>query len=288
MSELLQAVVSGLLVGLTYAILGVGFSLTWGAIGVINISHSAFAVLGAYLGYFALHLFNIDPVLSLIFIVPFFFLIGVLLNTTLITTLNKKTRHIGFASMIMTFGIAIALENIIVEIFSADPRVLKTSYLMVSHKIGTVYISGGYVVAAILSMVTLFLVYFFLYHTYSGKAVRAFEQEKDGAAFSGINTGRVGSITAGIAFATAGLAGVALSMIYPFEPAIHLHWLIVLFLVVILGGVGSVSGTLIAGLIAGLIVTVGGVWVPYSLVNLLMFITLILILAVRPKGIIVQ
>jgi branched-chain amino acid transport system permease protein len=288
MSELLQAVVSGLLVGLTYAILGVGFSLTWGAIGVINISHSALAVLGAYLGYFALHMFNIDPLVALIVIVPLFFFMGVLLNATLITALNKKTRHVGFASMIMTFGIAIALENLMVEIFSADPRVLKTPYIMVSYNLGGVYISGGYIVAALLSIGTLLLVYFFLYHTFSGKAVRAFEQEPDGAALAGINTGRVGSMTAGIAFATAGLAGVALALIYPFEPAIHLHWLIVLFLVVILGGVGSVPGTLIAGLVAGLIVTVGGVWVPYSLVNLLMFVTLILILAIRPKGIIVQ
>lgn len=288
MSELLQAVVSGLLVGLTYAILGVGFSLTWGAIGVINISHSALAVLGAYLGYYALHIFNMDPVLSLIIIVPVFFLLGVLLNTTLIKALSKKTRHIGFASMILTFGIAIALENIMIEVFSADPRVLKTGYIMVSHNIGGVYISGGYVIASILSVLTLFLVYYFLYHTYNGKAVRAFEQEPDGAALSGINTGKVGSLTAGIAFATAGIAGVCLAMIYPFEPAIHLHWLIILFLVVILGGVGSVPGTLIAGLIAGLIVTVGGVWVPYSLVNLLMFVTLILILAIRPKGIIAQ
>jgi branched-chain amino acid transport system permease protein len=288
MSELLQAVVSGLLVGLTYAILGVGFSLTWGAIGVINISHSALAVLAAYLGCFALHIFNLDPILSLIVIVPLFFFLGVLFNATLLTALSKKTRHIGFASMIMTLGLAIALENSMVEVFSADPRVLKTGYLMVTHKIGEVYILGGYVVATLLSVATLFVVYLFLYHTFSGKAVRAYEQEPEGAALSGINTGRVGSITAGIAFASAGLAGVALSMIYPFEPAIHLHWLIILFLVVILGGVGSVPGTLIAGIITGLIVTVGGVWVPYSLVNLLLFLTLILILAVRPKGIIVQ
>lgn len=288
MPELQQAIVSGLLVGLTYAILGVGFSLTWGAIGVINISHSALAVLGAYLGYFAWHSFNIDPVLSLVVIIPVLFSLGVILNSTLITALHKKTRHVGFASMILTFGIAIALENLMVVVFSADPRVLRTNYIMESHNIGGIYISGGYVVASALAVVTLLVVYYFLYHTYSGKAVRAFEQEPDGAALSGINTGRVGSLTSGIAFATAGIAGVSLAMIYPFEPAVHLHWLIILFLVVILGGVGSVSGTLIAGLIAGLIVTVGGVWVPYSLVNLLMFITLILILAIRPKGIIAQ
>lgn len=240
MSELLQAVVSGLLVGLTYAILGVGFSLTWGALGVINISHSALAVLSAYLGYFAFQMFKLDPILSLVGIVPIFFFLGVLINITLIRALSKKIRHIGFASMILTFGLTIALENLMVEIFSADPRVLKTGYLMTSYKIGQIYISGGYMVAMLLSVVTLFVVYIFLYHTYTGKAVRAYEQEPEGAALSGINTSKVGSITAGIAFSSAAVAGIALSMIYPFEPPIHLHWLIILFLVVILGGVGSV------------------------------------------------
>ena len=136
----------------------------------------------------------------------------------------------------------------------------------------------------LLSVVTLFVVYIFLYHTYTGKAVRAYEQEPEGAALSGINTSKVGSITAGIAFSSAAVAGIALSMIYPFEPPIHLHWLVILFLVVILGGVGSVPGTLVAGIIAGLIVTVSGVWIPYSLVNLVMLWTLRLILAIRPKG----
>lgn len=288
MSELLQAVVSGLLVGLTYAILGVGFSLTWGAIGVINISHSAFAVLAAYLGYFSVTRYQMNPVLSLVVIIPLFFLFGVLINKTLIVTLEKRTRHIGFASMVLTFGIAIILENLMLEAFSADPRLLKAAYLIVSYKIGHVYISGGQIIATLLSLVTLTVVYFFLYYTYTGKAVRAFEQEPQGAALIGINTGQVGSATVGIAIASAGVAGVALSLIYPFEPAVHLHWLIVIFLVVILGGVGSVPGTLIAGLVVGLIVTVSGVWIPYSLVNLVMFVTLILILAVRPKGIFSQ
>lgn len=285
MSELLQAIVSGLLVGLTYAILGVGFSLTWGAIGVINVSHSAFAVLAAYIGYYAISRYGVDPLLSLLFIVPLFYLVGVLLNKTLISMLNKRTRDISFASMVMTFGIAITLQNAMVEAFSADPRVLKTSYLLVNYKIGPVYISGGHVVAAFLSLFTLIAVYLFLYHTYIGKAVRAFEQEPEGAALTGINTDKVGSVTAGVAIASAGVGGVALSMIYTFEPAVHLHWLIVIFLVVILGGVGNVAGTLVAGIIAGLVVTLSGVWIPYSMVNLVMFITLILILVVRPKGI---
>jgi branched-chain amino acid transport system permease protein len=288
MSELLQGVVSGLLVGLTYAILGVGFSLTWGANGVINISHSAFAVLAAYLGYYSVTLYNVNPILSLVLIIPLFFIIGVLINKTLIITLEKKTRHIGFASMVLTFGIAIVLENLMQEIFSADPRLLKAPYLLVSYKIGQVYISGGQIIASLLSLGTLVLVYLFLYVTFYGKAVRAFEQEPQGAALTGINTGQVGSLAVGIAIASAGVAGVAMSLIYPFEPAVHLHWLIVIFLVVILGGVGSVPGTLVAGLIVGLIVTVSGVWIPYSLVNLVMFVILILILAVRPKGLFSQ
>jgi branched-chain amino acid transport system permease protein len=283
MTELLQAIVSGLLVGLTYALLGVGFSLTWGAVGVINISHSAFAVLAAYIGYFAFSLYSLDPLVALLAIVPVFFLIGVLLDKTLFKIILKKSRHIGFSSMVLTFGIAVVLENVMMWVFTANPRVLKADYNSISYNIGSVHMSGGQLISALLSLVSLFIIFWFLYHTYTGKAVRAFEQEPDGAALTGVNTNKVTSITTGVAISSAGVAGVALSMLFPFEATVHMDWIISIFLVVILGGVGNVAGTLIGGLAIGMIITVSGVWVPYSLVNLVMFMILILILIFRTK-----
>lgn len=281
--ELLQGIVSGFLVGLTYALLSVGFSLTWGSIGVINISHATFAVLAAYMGYFASTLYNLDPLVALIAIIPVFYLIGVALNKTIFRRLSKKSRSIGFASMVLTFGIAVALENLMMWGFTADPRVIKVPYTLISYNIGPIYVSGGQIIAALLSLSSLVLIYLFLYRTYTGKSVRAYEQEPIGAALTGINTSKVTSITMGVAIASAGVAGVSMSMLFPFEATAHMDWLITIFLIVILGGVGSVVGTLLGGLAIGMIITVSGVWVPYSLVNLVMFAILIIVLIIRMR-----
>lgn len=281
--ELLQGLVSGFLVGLTYALLSVGFSLTWGSTGVINISHAVFAVLAAYIGYFASALLNLDPLVALFAIIPSFYLIGVALNKTIFRRLSNTSRNIGFASMVLTFGIAVALENLMMWGFTANPRVIKAPYTLTSYNIGSIYVSGGQLIAALLSLIFLVVIYLFLYRTYTGKSVRAYEQEPAGAALTGINTNKVTSITMGVALASAGVAGVSLSLIFPFEATVHMDWLITIFLIVILGGVGSVVGTLIGGLAIGMIITVSGVWIPYSLVNLVMFAILILVLIIRTR-----
>src|SRR5690625_2015784 len=103
LNELLQAIVSGLLLGLVYALLSVGFSLTWGSIGIINISHAVLAVLGAFLGYFSIRSFSIDPLIALIVIIPLFYFIGVSLNKTIYAVIRKRSRNIMFTSMVSLF-----------------------------------------------------------------------------------------------------------------------------------------------------------------------------------------
>lgn len=282
-NELLQAIVSGLLVGLTYALLSVGFSLTWGAVGVINISHAVFSVFAAYIGYFMVTSLGLNPLISLFIIIPLFYLIGVTINGTVFKALTKRSRNLAFASMVLTFGIAVAIENAMMWGFTANPRVLTTSFSDFSFNIGPVYLLGSQMMSGILSVICLFLIYLYLYHTSTGKSVRAYEQDREGAALSGVNTNKVTSITVGIALASAGVAGIALSLIFPFEPTIHMDWLVMIFLIVILGGVGSILGTFIGGIVVGMISTVIGVWLPYTLVNLVMFVILILILIIRTK-----
>lgn len=286
MTELLQNLASGVMIGIVYALLSIGFSLSWGTLGVISIVHPAFAVLGAYIAYFSYHSFGFDPIASLLFTIPVFFFIGVAINSTLFNRLNTITKHVGFASMVVTFGMAITLENLMKFFFTADPRLLRIDYLRdLTLSLGGVSIASRYLVAAFIALITLAVIYYFLYSTYTGKAVRAVEQEKEGAAFVGINVMRVSSITYGIALASAGVAGLALAMVYPFEPPIHIPWLVIIFLVVIAGGVGSVVGTILTGLIVGLLFTLSGMVVPFSLVNLVIFLALIVVLIFRPKGI---
>ncbi|MGI8859289.1 MAG: branched-chain amino acid ABC transporter permease [Rubrobacteraceae bacterium] len=284
MVELVQGIVSGLFVGFAYAILGVGFSLAWGAGGVINVSHTAFAVLAAYLGYYANDLLGLDPLVALVGIVPAFFLIGVGFHGLLVRPLFARTRNPELASLVLTFGVATVLANAMVELFSADPRMLDTPYTETTLRLAGVSVPGGQAVAAALAVVVLVTVYIFLHHTYTGRAVRAVQQEREGAALSGINTGLVNAVTFGLAFATAGAAGVALSLVYSFGPTSYLAWLTFMFLVVIFGGVGSATGAGVAGLAAGLVVGVSGVFVAYAWVNLVLFVFLVLVLLVRPQG----
>lgn len=284
MTQLSQAIVSGAFVGMAYAILGVGFSLTWGATGVINASHAGFAVLGAYFGYMAQQWWGVDPLIALLGIVPLFFVLGLGFHALLVRPLKRRVTNAAMASVVLTFGVAIVVENLTAVAFTANPRLLKTDYILATLRAGPVTISGGQAVAAGLSVAVLMVVGWYLYGTYTGRATRAVEQQLEGATVAGINVRRVNAITYGIAFATAGVAGVALSMMYTFAPGTHLDWLVITFLVVILGGVGSVIGVTVAGLAAGLVVAVATLYVPYAWANLVMFVGLLLTLLLRPSG----
>lgn len=281
---IIQAGITGLLVGLAYAILGVGFSLTWGATGIINASHAVIAIFGAYVGYVTWQSFGLDPLLAIVAIVPLFFALGYVFYETLIRPLKRRVRHADLASVVLTLGVAIIIENLLAIAFTADPRIVKPSYALHTLRPGPFIVPGGRAVAAVLSLIVLAAVAWFLFRTYTGRAVRAVEQDPEGAALAGVRIRRVNGITYGLAFVTAGIAGVALSLIYPFAPGTHISWLVIIFLVVILGGVGSVSGVAVAGILAGLIVSLATLWIPFAWVNLVLFTVLVLVLMFRPAG----
>jgi branched-chain amino acid transport system permease protein len=282
--EFTQSLVSGLLIGLVFALLGVGFSLTWGITKVINIAHAAVAVLAAYLAYWATTAFGLDPLLMLIPIVPLFFGIGVAVDAVLIAPTARRARELTGASMVLTFGLAAVIENATSAVWSPDPRVLNSIYTGKALAIGDIALPVPQLVAAVLSIVTLAILFGFLHYSYVGRAVTAVWQDRHGAALAGINLRRVTSITYGVAFAAAGVGGVAMSLVYTFTPATQFSWLIYIFLVVIFGGVGSVLGVGLAGLFIGLVIGVAGVFVPFAWVNLVLFVLLIILLLIRPKG----
>lgn len=284
MYEFTQSLISGILVGGAFALLGVGFSLTWGVTRVINVAHAAFAVLAAYIAYWGTKSYGVDPVLSLVFIVPLFFVLGVLFHELLIKPTAKRTRDLALSSMVLTFGLTAALENGMAWVWTPDPRVLNTSYTGHALLVGPIAFSYGPMIAFALAAVTLAALYAFLHRTYTGRAVRAVWQDREGAALSGVNLGRVTSITYGASMVTAGVAGVAMALQYTFDPATNFGWMIYVFLVVIFGGVGSVLGSALAGLIIGIVLGVTGVFIPLTWVNLVLFVFLIALLLVRPSG----
>jgi branched-chain amino acid transport system permease protein len=282
--EILQGLVGGVFVGFAYALLSAGFSLTWGVTRVINLSHSAFALVGSYITLTLFSAAGIDPLLSILVILPVLFLMGIATHRFIIKPTAKRAKEITSPSMVLTFGLFMIVENLIAIIFKGDDRVLNSPYSNISFPIGPVSVAMTSVISLILAAISLGVLYFFLNGTYTGKAVRAVWQDKQGAMLSGINVERVTSITYGISFATAGIAGLCLILMYSVTPYIGFSWLIFVFLISILGGLGSIIGAAAGGMIVGLIVSAGSAFIPMAYINLVLFILLIVVLLVRPSG----
>ncbi|MCK4788882.1 MAG: branched-chain amino acid ABC transporter permease [Desulfobacteraceae bacterium] len=280
---IIQSLISGIMMGSVYALLGVGFSLTWGVMKVIHISHAAFGLIGAFLAYSLLQFWGMDPILSLIISVPLLFFLACLIYRFLIRPITQA-KEVIVASMILTFGIAIILENLMLLIWSPDPRLLTTSYTSKVLVLGTLYFQYPRMAGFLLSAVGVLVIHFFLKKTYTGKAVRAAWQQPEAAQLYGVNLNRISMITFGLAVSSAGVGGVGMAFLYSFEPHTHNLWLIYLFLVVIVGGVGNVLGTALAGLIIGVITGLSLAFLPYQWVNLLTFGLLMVILVIRPHG----
>src|SRR5690606_14251291 len=282
--DVVQAVVTGLLIGLTFAVLAVGFGLMWGTTGVVNIARSAFAVLAAFLSLVASRQWGLDPIAALVGLVPLFFILGVVLHEVLIKVAARRTKELGLASMIFTFGLASFMENGMAYVWGPGPRVPDTAYTGAAVHLLGISIPLTHAYGALLGLATIGLLYGFLYHTFPGKAVRAVWQQRDGAALCGIPLHRVTALTYGVSIASASVAGVAMALIYSFTPATYMVWLVNVFLIVIVGGVGSLLGAAAAGLIVGLVSSLSVLVMPFVWTNLALFGLLILVLLVRPSG----
>ncbi len=280
---IIQSLISGVMMGSVYALLGVGFSLTWGVMKVINVAHATFGLLAAFFAYTALQAYGVDPLISLVVSAPLLFLIGCTLYHLLIVRITSA-KAVIVSSMILTFGIAIILENLMLLLWGADPRLFTTSYTSKVIIIGPFYFQYPPVIGFLMSIVGVTLLHLFLKKTYLGKAVRAAWQQPDASQLCGINLKRISAITFGLAVSTAGAGGLGMGLLYSFEPHSHNLWLIHLFLVVIVGGVGNVLGTALAGVIVGVITGLSMAFLPYQWVNLLTFGLLMVILVVRPQG----
>lgn len=279
----LQSLFSGIMMGSVYALLGIGFSLSWGVMKVINISHAAFGLMAAFLAYTLLQFWGLDPIFSMVISIPLLFFAACFIYHFLVTPITQA-KEVIVSSMIMTFGIAIILENLMLLIWSPDPRVLTTSYTSKVLILGPFYFQYPRLAGFLMAAIGVGIIQFFLKRTYTGKAVRAAWQQPEAAQLHGVNLKRISTITFGLAVASAGAGGVSMAFLYSFEPHTHNLWLIYLFLVVIVGGVGNVLGTATAGLIIGVITGLSMAFLPYQWVNLLTFGFLMIILIFRPQG----
>ena len=308
MDQFLQALINGVLLGGFYAAMVLGFSIIWGVMGVINLAHGEFILIGAYLTWLlseppdylrsqinfpGLHpLFNfmervgftgMDPFMALLIILPLMFIFGYLLQKYLINRVVEKPHLV---SLLVTFGLSIVMANIAKLLFTASPRSVDVAYSG-ALRMGDLTFSNIKTLVFFGALVMLAGLYVFLHYTRLGKSIRAAAQNKTAARMVGIEIDTVYAITFGICVALTGAAGMLISptqAIFPFMgPPLTLR----AFTITALGGLGSIPGALLGGLILGVTETMIATFVPRVGTNLAIvasFAILVIILVTRPQG----
>ena len=278
----LQSVVNGLLLGGVYGCIGLGFSLVWGVTNVINLAHGAMIMLGAYVAFWSFHGLALDPFLALPLAVVALGALGYALQRYLV---NFVVRSGVFMTLILTFGLQLILIDGALFLFTADYRAVTPSYGGAGLEIGPVVVPYVRVAIFVVSLLLTWLLHLFMTRTRTGNAIRATALNKDAAQLVGVNIGRIYAITFALGAALAGAAGTLISTLYAITPVMGQPLLGKAFVVACLGGLGTMWGSFIGGLVLGLAETVGAGVVGPSFQQAISFGLLVLILVVRPEGI---
>lgn len=281
LDQFAPVVADGLLIGLIYAIAGIGLSLVLGVMGIVNVAHSAFIMLGSFFAFELFRRLGIDPILSFFLALPVFFVAGVLVYKVLIVRVERAPQTQALVAM---FGLMVLLENVGTIAWTTDTRVITAPYTNTALITGPLVLAHVKLIAGALALLLILAAWAFLRFTLLGRAIRAMGQNRDAAITVGINVRRLAAVMFGLGIACAGAAGVALAMVFPFSPNTQVLWLAWAFLVVILGGLGSVANTLVAGLVVGLIQSIGTAYLRFDYVYLSLYILLAAIMVIRREG----
>jgi branched-chain amino acid transport system permease protein len=282
LNVLIQTIVDGLMLGGVFSLAAVGFSLIFGVMSIVNLSHGVIVLIGAYLSYLMWGLFRVDPLLMIPPIMAILFVFGYVYQRTLVQWAVERSSLL--ASLLVTFGVALVLRNLLNLIFSPDFRSVSPAYAFLHFTLGPITIDAVRLFGLLASLVMLLLLAWVLHRTEMGRVIRATAQQPLAARLSGINVLHVFGLTFGVGSAFAGAAGAVIGVMMPFAPSSEVGWTLNAFVVVVLGGVGSPSGALIGGLLLGLINTFTAQYISPTYTNALMFLVLVLMLLVRPTG----
>jgi len=274
---LAQSVLAGLFTGALYGLLGLGLSLSWGMLRQINLAHFALAFLGAYLTYELSSHHGVDPLLTLVIIVPVFFVLGVALHWLL-----TRFRVSPFNSLLVTFGVTVIIEALIQWVWTADFRKLESSYAQHKLRLGPLFLPVPELITLGLGVTISFAVWIVLRRTDLGKAMRAAAEDAPIAAAFGVNQSALALMLSGLNAALAGVAGVCIALAYTMSPSQIYAWIGVVFAAVMLGGLGRLLGPLIAGCIIGVTEAVTMAVTAPSWAPLVSFSLLMAVLLVRP------
>ena len=275
-----QVIISGLLAGALYSMVALGLALIYGVMRVINIAHGTILMLGAYTTFWWFRLLGINPFVSLLVSLPLMFLLGMLLQRTLVTRVVKAPE---LSSLLLTFGISIALVNVAQLAFTSDVR--SVEFLTGAFLVGPFAVSKSRLIAFAFAVAITVLAFWFLQETKLGKAIRATSQSSEVAMVCGINVQRIHLYSFGIASALAAAGGSLVAVIVAIQPEMGTVYTFKSFLVIVLGGAGNYPGALLGGMLLGLVEQLSSLFLTTQVSEAVAYVLLVLVLLLRPTGI---
>ena len=281
MAVFFQSMLSGILIGGVYALIGIGLTIIFGVMRVINFAHGDLLMLGMYMTYFLFTLLHIDPFVSIIVTIPLMFLYGAFLQKVFI---NRVLGALPQNQILLTIGMGLVMSNAVMLAFTSDYKILSTKYSSSSFNILGISISSPLLISFAITIIITVALYWFLYRTDTGQAIRATAQDRGAAQLMGINVKRMSIIAFGMGAALAGTAGALISPTYYIFPQVGSVFTLKAFVITVLGGMGSIIGATLGGVLIGIAESVGGVYFGSGWKDVIVFMVFLLVLLFKPSG----
>jgi branched-chain amino acid transport system permease protein len=281
MNIFIQSLISGTLIGGVYALIGIGLTIIFGVMRVINFAHGDLLMLGMYGTYYLFTLFNIDPFVSIVITIPLMFLYGGFLQKFFI---NRVLGSLPQNQILLTIGMGLVMSNVVMLAFTSDYKILSTTYSSSSFDIMGISISSPLIISFVITAAITAALYWFLLKTDTGQAIRATAQDREAAQLMGINVKRMSIIAFGLGSALAGTAGALISPTYYIFPQVGSIFTLKAFVITVLGGMGSIVGATLGGILIGVAESIGGVYFGSGWKEVVVFVLFLLVLLFKPAG----
>jgi branched-chain amino acid transport system permease protein len=277
----LNVAVGGVLTGLVYGLMALGLSVIFGVVRVVNFAHGEMMSIAMYLAVVLFAAFHLDPLIMMVPIAAVLFVFGYALQSGLINPFITRPEHSQFLLLV---ALAIVIVNVLLIIFGPDARTVQTAYAYDSYQLGPLIVDAAKVYAAAAALLFAALLFAFFRFTLVGKAIRACADNYTGALVVGLNVNRLYALTFGIGAACVGAAGAMMTLIVDVTPMLGPTYTLLAFVIVITGGLGSMPGALLGGLLIGLTEALAGLIFTPSAKSMFAFAILVLVLLFRPQG----
>lgn len=282
--DYLDLLIKSLLLAGIYAAMAVGMTVIYGVMKIVNLAHAGFLMLGAYFAYELFNRFHLDPVIGAVLALPAFFLFGIAVHWLLVRWLPHSDVP-TLSSLLLMFGFWLILQNIGYKIFGNEDYSISTPRTIASVQLGEIYIPEVSLIVFAAAVVSLIVLQIIFHRSWFGRSMRSLIQNPYAAKIVGVDEQRTARFTFGLGTAFAGFAGALLAMLYSFNPDFGRPFLLRSFVIIVLGGLESVSGVALGALVLALVETFSVQFVPASYQPAISFALLVLVLVVMPKGI---